>query len=121
MQLDIQISPPVIVLIPNSRPLLFPKVLNATKYYYFFGPLVLMHGELLGITFCPSVCPSVTNTRKVTRKSISPEPFDLGSPNFGSKVKVTIIVKEKAGGLTPTSTCFILNKLLLIWKSGLLA
>ncbi len=25
----------------------------------------------------------------------------------GSKVKVTINVKEKAGGLTPTSSCFI--------------
>ncbi len=25
----------------------------------------------------------------------------------GSKVKVTVNVKEKAGGLTPTSSCFI--------------
>ncbi len=31
------------------------------------------------------------------------------SPRSGSKVKVTINVKEKAGGLTPTSSCFIIS------------
>ena len=47
---------------------------------------------------------------RVVKKFISQELFDLGSPNFvwsGSKVKVTINVKEWAGGLMPTSSCFI--------------
>ncbi len=50
----------------------------------FLSPPVLMHGGLIGIAFCPFLCPSGTNTRKkVTRKKfISQEPFDLGSPNF---------------------------------------
>ncbi len=42
----------------------------------FLSPPVLMHGGLLGVAFCPSVrpsvCPSVTNTRKkVTKKKKS--------------------------------------------------
>ncbi len=28
-------------------------------YQFFFSPPVLMHGGLLGVAFCPSVCPSV--------------------------------------------------------------
>ena len=36
----------------------------------------------------------------------------------GSKVKVTINGKEKAGGLTPTSSCFIKNHLLTSFRFG---
>ncbi len=80
---------------------------------------MLRHGGLLSVAFCPSVRLCQNTRKKVTRKKIiSQEPFDLWSPNFvkvkghkrprsGSKVKVTINVKEKAGGLMPTSSCFI--------------
>ncbi len=40
----------------------------------------------------------VVDVAKVTRSR---------SKGQGQKVKVTINVKEKAGGLTPTSSCFI--------------
>ncbi len=60
-----------------------------------------MHGGLLSVTFCPSVCLSVC--AKILEKK--------------SKVKVTINVKEKAGGLTPTSSCFVLRDIDFVERS----
>ena len=62
--------------------------------YLFLSPPVVMHGGLLCIAFCLSVCPSVClllyqksldkNTlEKITRKKfITREPFEVGSPNL---------------------------------------
>ncbi len=63
------------------------------------------------------LCPPVTRTKVTRKKVISQEPFDLGSKvkrvkvkghkRSRSKIKVTINVREKAGGLRPMSSCFI--------------
>ncbi len=91
----------------------------------FLSPPVLMHGGLLGIAFCPSVCPSIRPSvrpgqilekssleknsypRKV--KSVKVKGHKRSRSKVRSKVKVTMNVKEKAGGLMPTSSCFILS------------
>ncbi len=68
------------------------------------SPPVLIHCRLLGVAFCLSARPSVTNTRK---KSLEKKIKD--HKRSRSKVRFTINVKEKAGGLTPTSSCFLFH------------
>ncbi len=48
------------------------------------SPPVLMHGGLLGVAFCQSVCPPMTNTRKKVngKKFIPQKLLDLWSPDF---------------------------------------
>ncbi len=75
------------------------KQINSSAF--FLSPHVLMHGGLLCVAFCPSVSLCQNTRKKVTRKKFK------GHKRSRSKVKVTINVNEKAGGLRPTSSCFI--------------
>ena len=54
------------------------------------------------VIFYFNLCFDVIKRSKVKRVKVK------GHKRSGSKVKVTINGKEKAGGLTPTSSCFIL-------------
>ncbi len=51
------------------------------------------------------LCTDVIKRSKVKRVKV--KGHKRSSQRSGSKVKVTINVKEKAGGLMPTSSCFI--------------
>ncbi len=110
------------------------RIIVMKQLHVVVSPPVLMHGGLLCVAFCPSVCLCQNTRKKVTRKNsylrnrltqshqiyfilcidvikrskVKRVKVTRGQGQRSrSKVKVTINVTEKAGGHRPTSSCFI--------------